>query len=237
MEISHSSKNFPEQAKILASTLVLKWGFLFYWIISQKYSDDMNVPVWAWHPERVFKLNCGRLGIRPEQALIRSCGASPLHWHSCPVWNPTFLCSPLSHHEAVKPHWSSSCKHLYVFLPCMPREKVIVCVCVWVCISPSSLLSLSPHIQMSLHLSCKCLPGCDSTMHVCLHVFACGFFFMSITMCTWDQMWASLFAFPAVPEQVLREPALVSISGRSSKSGKGKTTRACQSWTNSLLTP
>lgn len=27
-------------------------------------------------------------------------------------------------------------------------------------------------------------------------------------MCTWDQMWASLFAFPAVPEQVLREPAL-----------------------------
>lgn len=27
-------------------------------------------------------------------------------------------------------------------------------------------------------------------------------------MCTWDQMWAGLFAFTAVPEQVLREPAL-----------------------------
>lgn len=45
-------------------------------------------------------------------------------------------------------------------------------------------------------------------MHVCLHVFACALFFVSVTVCTWDQMWASLFAFPAVPEQVLREPAL-----------------------------
>lgn len=68
----------------------------------------------------------------------------------------------------------------------------------------------SPHIQMSLHLSCKCLAGCDSTMHVCLHVFACALFFVSVTVCRWDQMWASLFAFPAVPEQVLIEPALSS---------------------------
>lgn len=92
----------------------------------------------------------------------------------------------------------------------MPREKVIVCVCVRVCISPSSLLSLSPHIQMSLHLSCKCLPGCDLTMHVfaCTLLFYLFIFFVSVTVCTWDQMWASLFAFPAVPEQVLREPAL-----------------------------
>lgn len=63
-------------------------------------------------------------------------------------------------------------------------------------------------------------------MHVCLHVFACALLFlllcacivvytcpvqvehMSVTLCMWDQMWAGLIAFPAVPEQELREPAL-----------------------------
>lgn len=99
-----------------------------------------------------------------------------------------------------------------------------MCVCVCVCISPSSLLSLSPHIQMSLHLSCKCLFGCDSTMcvsvclcmlffpplHACIIVYTCPeqVEHVSVTLCMWDQMWASLIAFPAVPEQVLREPAL-----------------------------
>lgn len=62
-------------------------------------------------------------------------------------------------------------------------------------------------------------------MHVCLDVFARALFLLlhacivvytcpvqvehvSVTLCMWDQMWAGLIAFPAVPEQVLREPAL-----------------------------
>ena len=52
---------------------------------------------------------------------------------------------------------------LFSSLVCQ-REKVSVCMCarlhMLVPISPSSPLSPSPHIQMSLHLSCKCLPVC-----------------------------------------------------------------------------
>lgn len=49
---------------------------------------------------------------------------------------------------------------------CRGKRLARICVCVCECvhmlvpISPSSLLSPSPHIQMSLHLSCKCLPVC-----------------------------------------------------------------------------
>lgn len=135
------------------------------------------------------------------------------------------------------------------------QGKRLLCVYVCVCISPSSLLSLSPHIQMSLHLSCKCLFGCDKCMCVCMCLHALFFSFYCVlvllfilVLCKWST-WALLCACgtrcgPAslLSQRCLnrssesRRLALVSISGRSSKSGKRKTTRACQSRTNSPLT-
>lgn len=61
------------------------------------------------------------------------------------------------------------------FLQCLPREKVIACVKVCVhMLAPYLHLPhyLSPHIQMSLHLSCKCLPVCDVLACRCFRVLS-----------------------------------------------------------------
>lgn len=176
-------------------------------------------------------------------------------WHNgcwIPIWNSTFLSSPLSHHEATKRHWSSSCKHYYVFLPCMPREKVRVCVCLCVCecvhmFAPISPLSLSPHIQMSLHLSCKCECVCVSFIcicvraHLCVNALQVHCIRLCVRVCVCDQivMQVSLTMLPVVPEPELRGPALSpGVDKRPLfKECWGKMARPCQSRTNSLLTP
>lgn len=71
---------------------------------------------------------------------------------------------------------------MFSSLVCQGKRLVCVYACVWGCvhmlvpISPSSLLSLSSHIQMSRHLSCKCLPVCVISDCTCV-------FFTCIRLC------------------------------------------------------
>lgn len=89
-----------------------------------------------------------------------------------PTKNPTFLNSPFSHHEATKLHWSPSCKN-YCFPSLYAKGKRLACgcVCEGTCLRSylhHPPLSHSTRIQMSEHLSCKCLSVCFSSVCMCV---------------------------------------------------------------------
>lgn len=132
------------------------------------------------------------------------------------------------------------------------------CVHMLVLISPSSPLSLCPHIQMSQHLSCKCLPARMIRRRTCLwprfpfaflclcvcvcaHSCMCCIQSSKLCVCVYDQitMEASLTELSAVPETALRGPALsLGVDKRTIFKGRrGKTARPCQGRRNSPLTP
>lgn len=83
-----------------------------------------------------------------------------------------------------------------------------VCMCVSMHISIITIIALPTSKCHYIFLANVFLGVTQRCMCVCMCLHAFFSFFVSITVCMWDQMWAGLFAFPAVPEQVLRGPAL-----------------------------
>lgn len=94
------------------------------------------------------------------------------------------VCAYLHHHYYRSPH-TSKCHYIFLANVFLGVTRQCLCVCVFV-------RALFP------------------PLHACIIVYTCPeqVEHVSVTLCMWDQMWASLIAFPAVPEQVLREPAL-----------------------------
>lgn len=120
--------------------------------------------------------------------------------------------------------------------------RVRGCVHMLVLISPSSPLSLCPHIQMSQHLSCKCLPAHMIRRRTCLwprfpFAFLCASVRVHLCVCVASSRLNDVFVCvtrsrwrPASPSSQQcrkrrsegRRLALVSISEQSSKGGEEK---------------